>query len=189
VLEKMALNGTLALTLTDGTVLVVNPSSLRLGPEVDPLSIAPAPSKKPLVLIAVITVLLVLLVVFLVARFYVVRKRRRTKIETDSRPTSARSLIVDSIRLEEKDAVGESNDTNHASSYDNKGAKVYDQSKKQLCDQSKEQFYDQGKEPIVDKQRVQTYDKNKGTPKGRDNVVTVGIGSSLSLKNSELTDC
>ena len=165
-LQVMVLNGRLVLTLTDGTVLVADPSSVRFDAEATPApKAAPRPSKKPLVLIAVITVLLLLLVVFLAARFYVVQRRRRRKIESDSRPTSARSLIVDSIKLEDKEDVGKSNYVNPVLSYDNKGQEICEQNKEQMVDK-KENIYEKNQVQMVD-QKENIYQKNKETPNGR----------------------
>ncbi len=102
-LETMATAGTLNVTLSDGTVLTADPSSLKFSspPATNKPPMKKPRSKKSLLLIAVVTVLVVILLALLLARLLYVRRNRRTKIDPD-RPTSARSLVVDAIQLEEK---------------------------------------------------------------------------------------
>ena len=116
-ITTLAQNGSLVVTLHDGTKVAVDAASLVFATPTTTMPPKPHPKPKKnghvVIIIVVVVAVIVAIIVLVLVRYYMIQRARKSKME-DSTMQSSTMLVIDNIKLQDRQRTPESDTT-----YDN----------------------------------------------------------------------
>lgn len=120
-ITSLAQNGSLVVTLHDGTTVAVDAASLVFAPPTTTMPPKPHPKPKKkdhvVIIIVVVVAVLVAIIVLVLIRYYMIQRSRKTKMD-DGRTQSSTMLVIDNIKLQDRQRTPESDTTYNNQAYE-----------------------------------------------------------------------